>query len=112
MATNKEIGKKIYNARSLKQFSQAGLASKTHISQTRISDIEHGLKSPTWDEIESITKELNEPITAILPDYVGQTFNGNNNSTGQIYQGNINLQLPVDNVVQMIKDLVSKELKK
>jgi transcriptional regulator with XRE-family HTH domain len=56
MATNKEIGKKIYNARSLKEFTQAGLATKTHISQTRISDIEHGLKSPTWDEIELLPR--------------------------------------------------------
>jgi transcriptional regulator with XRE-family HTH domain len=112
MATNTEIGTKIYNARSLKKFSQEGLASKTHISQTRISDIEHGLKSPTWDEIELFAKELKEPIGQLLPDYVGQTFNSNNNTSSQIYNGNITFQMPLEPITDIIKELVNKATKK
>ena len=52
------LGKSIRFFRQQRQFSQATLAEKAHISVTFLSNIERGLKYPTSDTLSALSNSL------------------------------------------------------
>ncbi len=57
-----EIGATIKHLRQEKGIKQVELANQSQISQTYLSQIEKGLKTPKLDVLEKISKVLNIPL--------------------------------------------------
>jgi transcriptional regulator with XRE-family HTH domain len=100
-----EIGSKILLKRTEKKYSQEGLSKMIHIQQSRLSDIENGIKSPTWQELENISKSLEINIGEILPANT-MVFNCNSHDTSHQYNGNITISIPKDTIKNIIKDII------
>ncbi|PRX35566.1 helix-turn-helix protein [Orenia metallireducens] len=65
---DKSIGKRIRKIREQRSLTQSKLASKADISQSFLSDIENGRKSPTLRSIGLIAKAFDLPIKNLI-DY-------------------------------------------
>ncbi len=65
---NVKLGKKIYQLRKEKKFSQEDLAKKVNYSQCKISKIENGRKDIEVSELLAFSKALKEPIVYFLSD--------------------------------------------
>lgn len=69
------IGENILIERTRKKLSQQGLADLIGIDQHKMSDIETGKKSPSWELIEKIAQNLETPIIDLLPKSSLNVFN-------------------------------------
>lgn len=56
-----EVGKRLKNIREKRKYSQYRLAQKSGISQSFLSSLEAGEKSPTINTLEKIGKNLSGP---------------------------------------------------
>lgn len=61
-------------ARGARMLTQQELAEKTRISQAKLSKLEHGLLSPTPDDLEALSKELQYPIEFFYEPIVPRGF--------------------------------------
>lgn len=68
------INKIIQIARLRRDIKQVDLAKMIGIDSSRLSDIETGKKSPTWDEIEKISIATNYKVFELLPQSVLQEY--------------------------------------
>lgn len=66
------IGNKIKQYRQALNLSGEELAKRSHTSQTTISDIERGERSPTVETLMNIADALGVDIRTLLPDHEDQ----------------------------------------
>ena len=52
------IGEFLRGERHANELTQMSLASLTGVGQSRISEIEHGIRSPTWDTVERLLEGM------------------------------------------------------
>lgn len=64
--TRIKLGKKIQKIRKLKRFSQEELAEKAGISRTHMGHIEQGIKSPSLELMERLSRILRVKISDLF----------------------------------------------
>lgn len=63
-----QLGKRIKSLRMARAMSQAELAKAANISQSTITQLEKGLKDPTFSTLRGISNALNIPISKIVAE--------------------------------------------
>ncbi len=107
------IGKKIQVARVKKDINQATLADLIKIDTHRLSDIERGKKSPTWDEINRTAEALDIPVFELIPMTAFNIFNSHFSDKASVNQIQHNFYSDpevIKSIVDMVKSL-GKEIK-
>ena len=102
------IGKKIQVARVKKDINQATLAGLINIDTHRLSDIERGNKSPTWDEINKTAEVLDIPVFELIPLTAFNIFNSSFSDKASINQIQHNFYSDpevIKSIVELVKSL-------
>jgi transcriptional regulator with XRE-family HTH domain len=62
----KQLGARIYELREKANLTQAQLAEKTNVSNDTISRIERGIRSPSFEVLERLSKALNIEVRELF----------------------------------------------
>jgi len=65
------IGKAVKAVRTTQGLTQEDLAAKADLHPTYISDVERGVRNPSWDVVARIAEGLDMPVAAIAAAYDG-----------------------------------------
>jgi len=63
------IGKAIKTVRTAQGLTQEDLAAKADLHPTYISDVERGVRNPSWDVIARLAEGMGVPVTTIAAEY-------------------------------------------
>jgi transcriptional regulator with XRE-family HTH domain len=63
------IGKAVKAVRNTQGLTQEDLAAKADLHPTYISDVERGVRNPSWDVIARLAEGMDVPTTAIASEY-------------------------------------------
>jgi transcriptional regulator with XRE-family HTH domain len=63
------IGKAVKAVRSAQGLTQEDLAAKADLHPTYISDVERGVRNPSWDVIARLAEGMGVPAAAIAAEY-------------------------------------------
>jgi transcriptional regulator with XRE-family HTH domain len=65
------IGKAVKAVRTAQGLTQEDLAAKADLHPTYISDVERGVRNPSWDVIARIAEGMDLPVAMIAAAYDG-----------------------------------------
>jgi transcriptional regulator with XRE-family HTH domain len=63
------IGKAVKAVRTAQGLTQEDLAAKADLHPTYISDVERGVRNPSWDVIARLAEGMGVPATDIAAEY-------------------------------------------
>ena len=63
------IGKAVKVIRTTQGLTQEGLAAKADLHPTYISDVERGVRNPSWEAISRLAKGMGVGVAEIAADY-------------------------------------------
>lgn len=63
------IGKAVKAVRTAQGLTQEDLAAKADLHPTYISDVERGVRNPSWDVIARLAEGMNVPAGTIATEY-------------------------------------------
>lgn len=63
------LGKAIKTVRTAQGLTQEDLAAKADLHPTYISDVERGVRNPSWDVIARIAEGMGLPVARIAAEY-------------------------------------------
>lgn len=63
------IGKAVKAVRAAQGLTQEDLAAKANLHPTYISDVERGVRNPSWDVIARIAEGMDVPVATIAAEY-------------------------------------------
>jgi transcriptional regulator with XRE-family HTH domain len=65
------IGKAVKAVRTAQGLTQEDLAAKADLHPTYISDVERGVRNPSWDVIARLAEGMGVPVATIATEYDG-----------------------------------------
>jgi transcriptional regulator with XRE-family HTH domain len=63
------IGKAVKAVRTAQGLTQEALAARADLHPTYISDVERGVRNPSWDVIARLAEGMNVPAATIASEY-------------------------------------------
>lgn len=63
------IGKAVKAVRTNQGLTQEDLAAKADLHPTYISDVERGVRNPSWDVIARLAEGMDVPVATIAAEY-------------------------------------------
>jgi transcriptional regulator with XRE-family HTH domain len=66
-----KIGKAVKSVRTTHGLTQEDLAAKADLHPTYISDVERGVRNPSWDVVARLAEGMGVPVAVIAVEYDG-----------------------------------------
>lgn len=63
------IGKAVKAVRTTQSLTQEDLAAKADLHPTYISDVERGVRNPSWDVVARLAEGMGVPVATIAAEY-------------------------------------------
>jgi transcriptional regulator with XRE-family HTH domain len=63
------IGKAVKAVRTAQSLTQENLAAKADLHPTYISDVERGVRNPSWDVVARLAEGMGVPVATIAAEY-------------------------------------------